>query len=105
MGGPAEDENAIGFRLLGDDIGKAKAAIEDVLSSEERVLQEPPILVNVTLPGDSAVVLLARCNVRAADFFATKLDLTRAIKERLDRENISIPFPQRDLHMITGKAS
>lgn len=95
-------EIGIGY---GDDIGKAKAAIEDVLNSEPRVLQDPAILVNVMSLGDSAVVLLARCTTKAGDFFATKLDLTRAIKERLDQENISIPFPQRDLHMITGKAS
>ena len=36
------------------------------------------------------------------DFFDTKLDLTRAIKERLDAEKISIPFPQRDLHVVKG---
>ncbi len=95
-------EIGIGY---GDDIGKAKAAIEDVLNSEPRVLKDPAILVNVTSLGDSAVVLLARCTTNAADFFGTKLDLTRAIKERLDQESISIPFPQRDLHMITDKAS
>ena len=90
-------EIGIGY---GDDIGKAKAAIENVLLTEERVLKEPAILVNTVSLGDSAVVILARCNTKASDFWATKLDLTRAIKERLDSEGISIPFPQRDVHLI-----
>lgn len=90
-------EIGIGY---GDDIGKAKAAIESVLASEERVLRDPPVLVNTMTLGDNAVVLLVRCTTRASDFFATKLDLTRAIKERLDSEGVSIPFPQRDVHVI-----
>lgn len=83
-----------------DDIGKAKSAIEAVLAAEPRVLSDPPILVNTIKLGDSAVILLARCMTKAPDFWDTKLDLTRAVKERLDREGISIPFPQRDVHLI-----
>ena len=89
----------------GDDIGKAKAALEDILTSEPRVLADPPILVNTTSLGDSSVVLLARCTTAASDFFGTKLDLTRAIKERLDHEGISIPFPQRDVHLLKDDAA
>lgn len=89
-------EVGIGY---GDDIGKARAALEDVLRSEPRVLAEPAHLVNTVSLGDSAVVLLVRCHTKAADFWNTKLDLTRAIKERLDREHITIPFPQRDVHV------
>ena len=88
----------------GDDIGKARAAIEAVLQADARVLQDPAILVNTVSLGDSAVVILARYQTKAADFWAAKLDLTRAIKERLDREGISIPFPQRDVHLIKGDA-
>jgi small conductance mechanosensitive channel len=51
------------------------------------------------------VVLLVRCFTKAADFWDTKLDLTRAIKERLDHEGISIPFPQRDIHLQREKAA
>lgn len=95
-------EIGIGY---GDDIGKARAAIEDVIRSEGRVLTDPPMLVNTVALGDSAVVLLARCVTKAPDFWDTKLDLTRAIKERLDAEGISIPYPQRDVHLIKGAAA
>jgi len=87
-----------------DDIGKAKAAIENVLGRDARVLLDPARLVNTLRLGDSAVVLLVRCFTAAADFWDTKLDLTRAIKERLDQEGISIPFPQRDVH-LSGKSA
>lgn len=89
----------------GDDIKKARTAIADVLTSDPRVLKDPPILVNTTALGDSSVVLLARCVTAASDFWDTKLDLTSAIKERLDREGISIPFPQRDVHVISRGAA
>lgn len=90
-------EVGIGY---GDDLGRARAALEDVLRSEPRVLADPPLLVHTTALGDSSVTLLVRCTTKASDFWDTKLDLTRAIKERLDREGISIPFPQRDVHLI-----
>jgi hypothetical protein len=73
---------------------------EDVLGGEARVLEDPPTLVNVSELGDSSVNLLVRAWTVAGDFFDTKLDLTRAIKERLDAEKISIPFPQRDIHVL-----
>ena len=95
-------EIGIGY---GDDIGKAKAAIEDVLRSEARVLKDPAFLVNTSALSDRAVVLLVRYSTSAADSFDAKLDLTRAIKERLDREGITLPFPQRDVHMIPVKAA
>lgn len=87
----------------GDDIDKAKAALEDVLRSEVRVLRDPPVLVHTTALGDSAVILLVRSHTKAADFWSTKLDLTQAIKERLDREGISIPFPQRDVRVVPAQ--
>lgn len=88
-----------------DDIGRAKAALEDVLRADTRVLQDPPLLVNTVQLGDNAVVLLARCTTLAEHFWDTKLDLTRAIKERLDREGISIPFPQRVVHLLRSDAA
>lgn len=88
----------------GDDIGKAIAAITQVLEADQRVLKDPAYFVNTTSLGDSAVVILTRCTTLAADFWSTKCDLTRAIKEKLDQEGVSIPFPQRDVHMFQASA-
>jgi small conductance mechanosensitive channel len=88
-----------------DDISKAKAAIMDVLNRDARVLKDPASLVNTVSLGDSAVVILARCTTKAADFWNTKLDLTQNIKERLDQEGINIPFPQRDVRIVQAAAN
>lgn len=95
-------EIGIGY---GDDIGKAVAAIGALLDADARVLAEPAKLVKVNTLGDSAVIILARYHTKGADLLDTKLDLTRAIKERLDQLGISIPFPQRDLHIVSSSAA
>lgn len=98
----ADLEIGIGYS---DDIGLAKAAIAAVLQADERVLQDPAPLIDTLQLGDSAVVLLVRYHTTAADFFVTKLEMTRQIKERLDREGISIPFPQRDIHLLKSEVA
>lgn len=87
-----------------DDIGKAIAAITQLLQADARVLGDPAPFVKVKTLGDSAVVILARCTTKAADFWEAKCDLTRMIKERLDQEGVSIPFPQRDVHLFQASA-
>jgi len=82
-----------------DDIDKAMAAIYHLIESDGRALRDPAPLVAVTDLGDSAVNLTVRAWCAAADFWPLKCDLTKAIKERLDRENISIPYPQRTIHV------
>ncbi len=87
----------------GDDIGRARDAILDVIGAEARVLADPEPLVAVAELGDSSVNLTVRPWVRGADYWGVKFDLTKAIKERLDDEGISIPFPQRTIH-VSGEA-
>ena len=78
-----------------EDIGKAIAAISDTLARDARVLKEPASSVATKALTDGAVVIVARCSTRASDFEATKFALTRALKERLDAEGISLPAAQR----------
>jgi len=80
-----------------EDIGRAIAAISQVVEAEPRVLPQPRFLVSTKQLSDNAVQLLIRCTTRAADFEGTLFDLTRAVKERLDREGISIPHGTREL--------
>ena len=82
-----------------DDIGHAIDVIKDVLEADERILSEPAYRVGVTALGESSVNLLVWPWVNRADFLDVKLDLLRTIKERFDAEGISIPFPQRDVHV------
>lgn len=87
-----------------DDIERALSAAREVLEQEPRVLDDPPPFLAVGELADSSVNLLVRPWVRSEDYFPTLTDLTRRIKERYDEAGISIPFPQRDLHIVGGSA-
>lgn len=84
----------------GDDIDKAMDVINRVLGKEQRILADPAPLVAVDNLGDSSVDLIVRPWVNKGDWFMTKLDLTKALKQAFDKEGISIPFPQRDVHFF-----
>lgn len=86
----------IGYR---DDIDAARGAALEIMLDDERVLAEPPPDVLVYALGDNSVDLGIRCHVANADFFVTKCELTERIKKAFDRIGVSIPFPQRDVHM------
>lgn len=89
----------------GDDLGKATQVINDVIAKEARVLAEPAPTVAVSELGDSSVNFVVRPWVKGSDYWPTRFDLTRAIKEGLEAGGCSIPFPQRDLHVIEMPAS
>ena len=82
-----------------DDIDKALAAMMDLLVKDERVNDDPEPQVMVKELGDSAVNLNLRCWIAPGDYWSLRFDLTKAIKQRLDAEGITIPFPQRDVHL------
>ena len=82
-----------------DDIDTARAAAMDVLSSDDRILPDPPADVLVYALADNSVNLGIRCHVANSDHFSTKCDLTERIKKAFDSAGISMPYPQRDVHM------
>lgn len=84
------------------DIDLAKSLLMEIAQSDDRVLKDPAPLVAVTNLGDSSVDLLFRVWVKNADFQGVKFDSTETIKKIFDKNNINIPFPQRDVHMIAG---
>lgn len=82
-----------------DDIDKALVILEEVANKHEMVLKEPILQTGVHSLGDSSVNLLLRPWVKTVDYWDVYWDLTKMVKQRFDKENISIPFPQRDLHV------
>ena len=88
----------------GDSIEKAAGVLKQVMAAESRILADPAAEVMVTELGDSAVVLTCRLWVDRGDYWAVKFDVTRAMKEALDAAGISIPFPQRDVHLFQETA-
>ncbi len=83
-----------------DNIGMAVEAIKQTIAADERVLQEPEPMVAVSELANSSVNLVIRIWCQAADYWPLKFDMTRALKEKMDSEGISIPYPQRTVHMI-----
>lgn len=85
-----------------DDLAVAEATIRRVLEGEERILEDPAPVVAVTELGDSSVDFLVRGWTLSADFWSTRWELTRRLKEELEAAGCSIPYPQRDVHLIPG---
>ena len=83
-----------------DDLQKTKDVLKDVVTSESRVLEDPAPTIEVESLGDSSVNFVVRPWVATSDYWPTRFSLMMAIKQRLDSEGISIPFPQRDVHLF-----
>ncbi|MGJ8638761.1 MAG: mechanosensitive ion channel family protein [Opitutaceae bacterium] len=88
----------------GDDLNKAKKVMEDLLAADERVLKDPGVTIAVSNLGDSSVDFVVRPWVNSADYWGVKFDFTKAVKEAFDKEGISIPYPQQDLHLFKEEA-
>ena len=88
----------------GEDIGKARGAAMQVLSADPRVLNDPAPMIVVLDLGESSVNLGVRPFVKASDYWTAQWDLTERIKQAFDAAGITIPFPQRDIHVITPPA-
>ena len=83
-----------------DDVERAMALLLEHLRQDERVLEDPAPQVLVTNLGESSVDLSLRCWSKSSNFWALKFELNKKVKLWLDAEGISIPFPQRDVHLI-----
>lgn len=110
-GGNITNFNANGTRRVdltagisyGDDIDKAKAAINAVLAADARILKDPAPTVAVVAMADSSVNFVVRPWVKCADYWDVYFGVTEALKKKFDAEDITIPFPQRDVHIYEHK--
>lgn len=83
-----------------DDIDSAISSIRGQILADERILADPEPTILVKELGENAVSILAWAWVARDDFFTTRAELTKAIKELFDAEGITIPYPQRDVRVI-----
>jgi len=83
----------------GDDIKKAKEILKEIVQSTALVAQTPPPAVAVSGLGESSVDFVVRPYVRVEDGPAVTFEITEQVKLRFDEAGISIPFPQRDVHL------
>ena len=83
----------------GDDMDLAIETAQKVIAAEARALADPAPLVVVGELGESSVNLYVRVWVNTADYWGAFFDLTKALKESCDAVGITIPFPQRTVHI------
>ena len=88
----------------GDDIDKAQAILEQIVADHEKVLAEPKPVIKLHELGDSSVNFVCRPWVTPANYWEVYWDITREVKRRFDDQGVSIPFPQRDVHIYQEKS-
>ena len=108
MGGMIENYSKQGTRRLdlvagvsyGDDLHKVKEILHGILADEPRILAEPKPTVALMEMGDSSLNFAFRPWVKVEDYWDLFFDLQEQIKIRFDKEGVTIPFPQRDVHLF-----
>jgi len=88
-----------------DDIPHAERVLGEILEAHEKVLDDPEPMVRLHNLGESSVDFVVRPWAETDDYWDVYWDVTREVKIRFDAERISIPFPQRDVHVIEEKAA
>ncbi|MEM6902407.1 MAG: mechanosensitive ion channel domain-containing protein [Pseudomonadota bacterium] len=83
----------------GDDMDKAMGLLQDVIKADERIHADPEPFVAVSNLGSSSVDITLRVWCAADDFWPITFSLPKAVKESFDKNGVSIPFPQQDVHM------
>ncbi|MFO7687058.1 MAG: mechanosensitive ion channel [Desulfobacterales bacterium] len=83
----------------GDDIAKAQSVLEKIVAEHPLVLGSPEPVIRMHELGDSAVNFICRPWSKTSDYWTVYWDITRQVKERFDQNGISIPFPQREIHL------
>ena len=87
-----------------DDIDKVRKTLEELIAADERILPEPAPTITVSALADSSVNFNVRPWVNSADYWGVMFDMTEAIKKRFDKDGISFPFPQQDVHLYNEKS-
>jgi small conductance mechanosensitive channel len=83
----------------GDDIEHTERVLRDIIDSHDLILSEPAALIKLHTLGESSVNFIVRPWAKTEDYWNVYWDIMREVKMRFDREGISIPFPQRDIHV------
>jgi len=103
----AKDTRRIDFVFgigYGDDIKLAKETLKELCETDERILKDPAVTIGVSELADSSVNFICRPWVKSTDYWAVYWDMHEKVKLTFDAKGISIPFPQRDVHMFQESA-
>lgn len=86
-----------------DDLQKAKTILEELVQSDERVLQDPAPVIALSELGDSSLNFIVRPWVNSGDYWKVYWDMNEKVKLAFDNAGISIPYPQMDVHLHQDK--
>ena len=87
----------------GDDIDKARSIIKEIVDQDTRVLKDPAPQIVVAELADSSVNFKVRAWTTSDDYWSFFFDTTEKVKKQFDAQGVSIPFPQRDVHVYEHK--
>lgn len=82
-----------------DDLDQVRKVLEDIVASDDRILDDPAPTIAVSELADSSVNFVVRPWVNSGDYWGVYFDVTEQIKKRFDAAGISIPYPQTDVHL------
>jgi small conductance mechanosensitive channel len=83
-----------------DNLAQAEKVLQNIIENHELILTDPKPIIKVHTLGESSVDFIVRPWVKTQNYWPVYWDITRQVKENFDAEGISIPFPQRDIHVI-----
>lgn len=86
-----------------DDLDKAEEILMDEVKKDSRVLEDPAPTVGVMEMADSSINFAVRPWVKVPDYWSVRFALNKALKKRIEAEGMTIPFPQRDVHIYQEK--
>lgn len=89
----------------GDDIPRAEAILQRIVEAHPKVLDQPTPVIKLSNLGDSSVDFIVRPWCATADYWEVRWDVLRQVKLTFDQEGVTIPFPQRDVHLHSADVS
>ena len=87
-----------------DDLNKTRATLERLIAADSRILKDPAHFIGISTLADSSVNFTVRMWVDAADYWGVYFDMNESVKNAFDKEQISIPYPQTDVHLYRNDA-
>ncbi len=103
----AESERRIDFTFgigYNDDIDKAKEVLMSIIKADKRILQNPAPFIGLSELADSSVNFATRVWVKSEDYWDVFFAMNETVKKEFDKQNISIPYPQTDVHLFENKS-
>ena len=86
-----------------EDVMKVKRILVNIVKNNELILDDPDFFVGISQHGDSAVNFVVKVWCKTEDYWTVYYDLLESVKVKFDEENISIPYPQMDVHLKSSK--